>query len=421
MAARDTALVDDFVSGAHTDFKGMPMGGSIPQFSHFSMPDMYGNKPMNAGMSQEMEMTEATLARLREVIGEAKRLCIRLRSTGHQAEAHAAASELLNIVNTPLPWEQPLDNAYPGLWGETAGSEEAAVAAGASFDCSPELNGMHRQVAEDLQKGGKWGGSMNANKDTKPGNRKGKKNAAAPGSNLDGGNAGLGNGGNGVWRQSARGGRDSAWSATGSADQIGPEGSTFAFVEFKRGRVRKYASVPDIPPGKYVMVDGDRGQDCGLLVQTIRKVPGRDDEIVCMEGTNIDDKLKLEDGRVIRLATEEEVKRLHSVIAAAEILALKTCRERCKELNIEIGLVDVEYQYDMKKISFFFDCDHSVDFRSLVRELYRSFGARIWMENINPKVRNSMPDAANNSTGNNNSNNNNNSENSNWSGNRRRN
>lgn len=420
MAARDTALVDDFVSGAHTDFKGIPMGG-VQQFSHFPMTDMYGNKPMNSGMSQEMEMTEAMMLRLREVISEAKRLCIRLRSTGHQAEAQAAAAELLHAVNSPLPWDQtPVESTYPGLWGEAAGSEEVPAAGMSSFDCPPDFSAMQKHGEEDAHKNGKWGGGMNANKDNKSGNRKNKRNATGTGNSIDGSNA-LGSGGNSVWRQSVRGGRESAWNATGSADQIGPEGSTFAFVEFKRGRVRKYASVPDIPPGKYVMVDGDRGQDCGLLVQTIHKVPGRDDEIVCMEGTNIDDKLKLEDGRVIRLATEEEVKRLHSVIAAAEILALKTCRERCKELNIEISLVDVEYQYDMKKISFFFDCDHSVDFRSLVRELYRSFGARIWMENINPKVRNSMPDAANNSNNNNANSNNNNSENSNWNGNRRRN
>ena len=112
-----------------------------------------------------------------------------------------------------------------------------------------------------------------------------------------------------------------------------------------------------------------------------------------MEGCDIrDDKIKLENGHVLRQASEEDIDRLHNIIANAESVALKTCRQRCNELGIDIDLQDVEYQFDMKKISFFFDCDHSVDFRSLVRELYRTFGARIWMENINPKVKNSMPD-----------------------------
>ncbi|CAJ1034489.1 PSP1 C-terminal conserved region containing protein, putative [Leishmania lindenbergi] len=175
-----------------------------------------------------------------------------------------------------------------------------------------------------------------------------------------------------------------------------PEGSEMlAFVEFKRGRVRKYVCEHRIEPGNYVLVDGDRGTDCGLLVQTIERKPNNETAVVSMEGCDIrDDKIKLENGRVLRQASEEDIDRLHNIIANAESVALKTCRQRCLELGIDIDLQDVEYQFDMKKISFFFDCDHSVDFRSLVRELYRTFGARIWMENINPKVKNSMPDAS---------------------------
>ncbi|CBZ30646.1 conserved hypothetical protein [Leishmania mexicana MHOM/GT/2001/U1103] len=175
-----------------------------------------------------------------------------------------------------------------------------------------------------------------------------------------------------------------------------PEGSEMlAFVEFKRGRVRKYVCDHRIEPGNYVLVDGDRGTDCGLLVQTIERKPNNETAVVSMEGCDIrDDKIKLENGRVLRQASEEDIDRLHNIIANAESVALKTCRQRCLELGIDIDLQDVEYQFDMKKISFFFDCDHSVDFRSLVRELYRTFGARIWMENINPKVKNSMPDAS---------------------------
>lgn len=360
-----------------------------------------------------MDPSETLLLRLRDVIDEAKGICMRLRTTGHRAEAEAAAAELMNSVRAPLgsaPWE-PVDHHYQNdVWAGGMGEEMNAPSAplgGAPWEqvdphYSHEVwpggmeeggpNGMNNFDSpdeygpygkDDDQKNGKWGG-MGKEK-----GRKGKKSGDAR--NANAGSSLRQGGENSVWRPPTRG----TWGKQVPSDPSQADDITYAFVEFKRGRVRKYVSVPDIPPGKYVMVDGDRGQDCGLLVQTIRKMQGKDDEIVCMEGTNIEDKLKLEDGRVIRLASEEEVRRLHSVIASAEALALKTCRDRCKELNIELGLVDVEYQYDMKKISFFFDCDHSVDFRSLVRELYRSFGARIWMENINPKVRNSMPDAAN--------------------------
>lgn len=176
-------------------------------------------------------------------------------------------------------------------------------------------------------------------------------------------------------------------------DKLAEGSEMLAFVEFKRGRVRKYRCEHRIEPGSYVLVDGDRGTDCGLLVQTIERKPNNETAVVSMEGCDIrDDKIKLENGHVLRQASEEDIDRLHNIIANAESVALKTCRQRCNELGIDIDLQDVEYQFDMKKISFFFDCDHSVDFRSLVRELYRTFGARIWMENINPKVKNSMPD-----------------------------
>ncbi|KAG5492512.1 hypothetical protein JKF63_01090 [Porcisia hertigi] len=182
--------------------------------------------------------------------------------------------------------------------------------------------------------------------------------------------------------------------AENESDELQEGSEVLAFVEFKRGRVRKYVCDHRIEPGNYVLVDGDRGTDCGLLVQTIARLPNNETAVVTMEGCDIpDEKIKLENGRVLRKASEEDIDRLHNIIANAEGVALKTCRQRCEDLGIDIDLQDVEYQFDMKKISFFFDCDHSVDFRSLVRELYRTFGARIWMENTNPRVKNSMPES----------------------------
>lgn len=73
---------------------------------------------------------------------------------------------------------------------------------------------------------------------------------------------------------------------------------------------------------------------------------------------------------------------------------MRACRQRCGELGIDIEVIDCEYQFDRKKISFFFDSDRSIDFRELVRDLFKMFGARIWMENINSNVRNVVPAVA---------------------------
>lgn len=96
----------------------------------------------------------------------------------------------------------------------------------------------------------------------------------------------------------------------------------------------------------------------------------------------------------MRAAESSEIAALHGEIATLERQALKTCRERCDELGIGIEVIDCEYQFDRKKVSFFFNSEHSVDFRELVRDLYKVFGARIWMENVNPNVKNTVPQGA---------------------------
>jgi cell fate regulator YaaT (PSP1 superfamily) len=113
-----------------------------------------------------------------------------------------------------------------------------------------------------------------------------------------------------------------------------------------------------------------------------------------MDGSQVSNtaRMKAENGRVLRVANNSEIDQLHHRIADLERVALHACRQRCAQLELAIEVIDCEYQFDLKKVSFFFNSDHSVDFRDLVRELYREFGARIWMENINPNVKNVMPE-----------------------------
>lgn len=169
----------------------------------------------------------------------------------------------------------------------------------------------------------------------------------------------------------------------------------FAIVEFKRKRIRKYECPVHISTGEYVVVDGDRGQDCGLVVHVSRYARDGTVQIQDMDGAELQyQKVKTENGSVQRAATTQEVEYLHTAIAEMEQHALNTCRQRCHELNISIDVVDCEYQFDGKKISFFFDAERSVDFRDLVKDLYRCFNARIWMENVNGKVKNTVPAGA---------------------------
>ncbi|EPY18119.1 hypothetical protein STCU_10185 [Strigomonas culicis] len=59
-----------------------------------------------------------------------------------------------------------------------------------------------------------------------------------------------------------------------------------------------------------------------------------------------------------------------------------------------MDVVDCEYQFDGNKISFYFEADHTIDFRALTTQLFRIFNARIWLENVNNSVKNTVPKGA---------------------------
>lgn len=46
---------------------------------------------------------------------------------------------------------------------------------------------------------------------------------------------------------------------------------------------------------------------------------------------------------------------------------------------LQMALVDAEYQYDRKKLIFYYSTNKRIDFRDLVRELFRIYKTRIWM------------------------------------------
>lgn len=44
-----------------------------------------------------------------------------------------------------------------------------------------------------------------------------------------------------------------------------------------------------------------------------------------------------------------------------------------------MDVVDAEYQWDRNKLTFYFIADRRIDFRELVRDLFRIYKTRIWM------------------------------------------
>ncbi|KAJ1390303.1 PSP1 C-terminal conserved region-domain-containing protein [Ochromonadaceae sp. CCMP2298] len=59
----------------------------------------------------------------------------------------------------------------------------------------------------------------------------------------------------------------------------------------------------------------------------------------------------------------------------------------CNELatygfGLPISVLDVEYQYDRRKLTVYYDCVVRIDFRDFVRQMYSTYKARIWMKKV---------------------------------------
>lgn len=167
------------------------------------------------------------------------------------------------------------------------------------------------------------------------------------------------------------------------------------YVEFKRQRVQRFTSQFPVEPSLYVMVPGDRGYDCGLVI-CCAKWSGVQQAVDKTSIESIGGETEVPDAtgsvrEMIQVATEAEVQRLFREQPCKERLALQTCQNIVSRLHLQMDVLDCEYQFDGSKVTYFFFSDYSIDFRELNRELFRIFSARIWLVNLNTAVQNHIP------------------------------
>ncbi|KAI8344108.1 PSP1 C-terminal conserved region-domain-containing protein [Chlamydoabsidia padenii] len=82
--------------------------------------------------------------------------------------------------------------------------------------------------------------------------------------------------------------------------------------------------------------------------------------------------------RLYRLANSEEKLSLTTKLLD-EKKALMVCQAKIKQKELPMQVVDAEYQWDRRKLTFYFLADQRIDFRELVRELFKTYKTRIWM------------------------------------------
>jgi cell fate regulator YaaT (PSP1 superfamily) len=84
---------------------------------------------------------------------------------------------------------------------------------------------------------------------------------------------------------------------------------------------------------------------------------------------------------IVRKATHSDVERWREN-QGKERDSFLVGRKAIEKRNMPMKLVDVEWQFDHKKVTFYFTAENRVDFRELVRDLARRFHTRVELRQI---------------------------------------
>lgn len=140
-------------------------------------------------------------------------------------------------------------------------------------------------------------------------------------------------------------------------------------IEFKGRRKEYFSNTQQFPfaVGDSAIVEAERGMDLGR-VSHIGWQTGME---------NNDPPVHT----VVRRATNADVRMLEQN-AEKEASARAVAREKIQLHQLEMKLVDVEIQWDGRKMTFYFTAEGRVDFRELVKDLASTFRTRIDLRQI---------------------------------------
>ena len=141
-------------------------------------------------------------------------------------------------------------------------------------------------------------------------------------------------------------------------------------VKFRNSAKVYYFSskgLSDLEPGDYVIVETARGQASGVITFSPREVPEKE----------IPGQLK----GILRRATAVDLTDMERY-QQREKQALYRCRAKVSEVGLPMKVIRAEYSFDGAYLTFFFAAEKRVDFRALVKDLARTFKARIELRQV---------------------------------------
>eukprot|EP00755_Sulcionema_specki_P006326 Sspe_Gene.35144::Locus_17048_Transcript_1_1_Confidence_1.000_Length_2297::g.35144::m.35144 len=142
------------------------------------------------------------------------------------------------------------------------------------------------------------------------------------------------------------------------------EGPVMLLVQFKYGRVGGYLHTAPLPYGTHVIVEGDRGEDLGMV--TDHRPPNPDE-------------MSAGHSKVLRLAADTETRFWRNELAEEERGAVAQCQEIVRKQGTAMRINHAEFQFDMRKLTFYFQSkDPRPDFSQAIQECFRIWQCRIW-------------------------------------------
>lgn len=149
-------------------------------------------------------------------------------------------------------------------------------------------------------------------------------------------------------------------------------------LEGQHGHVTEGVSAVALRPGDYVVFEGDRGEDLGKVTQIAEMPRG------ASANTSMDSRSHSKVPMVVRNATPDEVALWQGKLRDEADAAVSVCAQALASLGVKnLTIEHAVFQFDHKKLTFFYSSNERVDFRRLLPEMYSRYRCRIWMERLN--------------------------------------
>jgi cell fate regulator YaaT (PSP1 superfamily) len=146
------------------------------------------------------------------------------------------------------------------------------------------------------------------------------------------------------------------------------------FVKFKGRRIETFYNfkLSDLNIGDKIIISCESGLDMGTIIAY---------KVCPKENSNTQDN---NDNFIVRKATDKDIEINHSNQLEEEEIKNKTAII-AESYEVEMKVIDVEWQWDKHKLTIFFTAAQRIDFRELVKDLARQFKARIELRQINTR------------------------------------